>query len=128
MLWVQWRSATVSCIVSLLMVGLLTPALRILTIISSVPAIEDNDEAKSIISGTATGLFFKSTSGLQKCARGGLVRLLTVNNYSNCFLIDWSWSKHIVGSRSEETRDDTTLHLKNSHYIGDRGRLHLPET
>ena len=79
MLWVQWRSATVSCIVSLHMVGLLTSSLRILTIISSVPAIEDNDEAKSIISGTATGLFFKSTSGLQKCARGGLVRLLTVN-------------------------------------------------
>ena len=62
------------------MVGLLTPALLVLTIISSVPAIEDNDEAKSIISGTATGLFFKSTSGLQKCARGGLVRLEIVNN------------------------------------------------
>jgi len=38
-----------------------------------VPVIEDNDEAKSIISGTATGLFFKSTSGLQKCARGGAI-------------------------------------------------------
>ena len=41
----------------------------------AVPAIEDNDEAKSIISGTLTGLFFKSTSGLQKCLRGGLVRI-----------------------------------------------------
>ena len=39
-----------------------------------VPVIEDNDEAKSVISGTLTGLFFKSTSGAQKCARGGLVR------------------------------------------------------
>ena len=38
-----------------------------------VPVIEDNDEAKSVISGTLTGLFFKSTSGAQKCARGGLV-------------------------------------------------------
>ena len=39
-----------------------------------VPVIEDHDEAKSVISGTLTGLFFKSTSGAQKCARGGLVR------------------------------------------------------
>merc|ERR1712012_1386102 len=44
-------------------------------LLAYVPAIEDNDEAKSIISGTATGLFFKSTSGLQKCARGGLIGL-----------------------------------------------------
>jgi len=42
---------------------------------NQVPLIEENEEAKSIISGTLTGLFFKSTSGLQKCARGGLVGL-----------------------------------------------------
>ena len=41
--------------------------------LSNVPGIENNDEAKSVISGTLTGLLFKSTSGLQKCARGGLV-------------------------------------------------------
>ena len=35
--------------------------------------LEDNDEANSMISGTLTGLFFKSTSGVKKCARGGLV-------------------------------------------------------
>jgi len=39
----------------------------------NVPLIEESEEAKSIISGTLTGLFFKSTSGLQKCARGGLI-------------------------------------------------------
>merc|ERR1711976_949772 len=44
-------------------------------LLSNVPVIEDNDEAKSIISGTMTGLFFKSTSGLQKCMRGGLIGL-----------------------------------------------------
>jgi len=42
-------------------------------LLANVPVIEDNDEAKSVISGTLTGLFFKSTSGLQKCARGGLI-------------------------------------------------------
>merc|ERR1719394_2059289 len=42
---------------------------------NNVPIIEENEEAKSIISGTLTGLFFKSTSGLQKCARGGLIGL-----------------------------------------------------
>jgi len=42
-------------------------------LLANVPVIEDNDEAKSVISGTLTGLFFKSTSGVQKCARGGLV-------------------------------------------------------
>merc|ERR1711925_32684 len=36
-------------------------------------AHEEHDEAKSVVSGTLTGLMFKSTSGLQKCARGGLV-------------------------------------------------------
>merc|ERR1719516_384514 len=30
-------------------------------------AHEDHDEAKSVVSGTLTGLMFKSTSGLQKC-------------------------------------------------------------
>jgi len=42
-------------------------------LLANVPVIEDNDEAKSVISGTLTGLFFKSTSGAQKCARGGLI-------------------------------------------------------
>merc|ERR1711942_289755 len=36
-------------------------------------AHEDHDEAKSVVSGTLTGLMFKSSSGLKKCARGGLV-------------------------------------------------------
>merc|ERR1712013_504972 len=36
-------------------------------------AHEDHDEAKSVVSGTLTGLMFKSTSGLKKCARGGLL-------------------------------------------------------
>merc|ERR1719471_1194731 len=36
-------------------------------------AHEEHDEAKSVVSGTLTGLMFKSTSGLKKCARGGLV-------------------------------------------------------
>merc|ERR1712059_241951 len=31
------------------------------------------EEGKSVISGTLTGLLFKSTSGLHKCVRGGLV-------------------------------------------------------
>jgi import inner membrane translocase subunit TIM23 len=33
------------------------------------------DEAKSCISGTLTGVLFKSTSGLPKCAKGGLLGL-----------------------------------------------------
>ena len=54
-----------------------------------VPVIEDNDEAKSVISGTLTGLFFKSTSGAQKCARGGLVsdNLLNFARKSQILLI-----------------------------------------
>jgi len=36
-------------------------------------AHEDNDEAKSVVSGTLTGLMFKSTSGMKTCAKGGLV-------------------------------------------------------
>lgn len=34
-------------------------------------AREEDDEAKSILSGTLTGLLFKSTAGLRKCAMGG---------------------------------------------------------
>merc|ERR1712059_188691 len=33
------------------------------------------DEAKSCISGALTGTFFKSTTGLVKCAKGGFVGL-----------------------------------------------------
>jgi len=32
---------------------------------------EHVDEGKSIVSGTLTGLLFKSTSGIKKCAKGG---------------------------------------------------------
>ena len=39
----------------------------------SFSAHEDNDEAKSVVSGTLTGLMFKSTSGLKTCAKGGVV-------------------------------------------------------
>ena len=41
----------------------------------SIAAEEDHDSAKSVLSGTLTGLLFKSTSGVKKCARGGLVGL-----------------------------------------------------
>lgn len=34
-------------------------------------AREEDDEAKSIVSGTLTGLLFKSTAGVRKCAMGG---------------------------------------------------------
>merc|ERR1719411_2561922 len=43
------------------------------SLLSNVSVLEDNDEANSMISGTLTGLFFKSTSGVKKCARGGLI-------------------------------------------------------
>ena len=36
-------------------------------------AHEEHDEAKSVVSGTLTGLMFKSTSGVNKCLKGGLV-------------------------------------------------------
>ena len=77
--------------------------------------IEDNDEAKSVISGTLTGLFFKSTSGLQKCARGGLVSenfypfLLQKHNRKT--FIDWLWTERPLGSGIEETREGTAIHL-----------------
>ena len=63
----------------------------------AVPAIEDNDEAKSIISGTLTGLFFKSTSGLQKCLRGGLVRIIFASFIVLCVCTNliccrWVWA------------------------------------
>ena len=62
----------------------------------AVPAIEDNDEAKSIISGTLTGLFFKSTSGLQKCLRGGLVSIEYCKMYCVCtnliMCCRWVWA------------------------------------
>ena len=51
----------------------------------TVSVLEDNDEANTMISGTLTGLFFKSTSGMKKCARGGLV-----SNFS------WKFIKIIV--------------------------------
>jgi len=41
-------------------------------------AVDDGEyveEGKSIASGTLTGLFFKSTSGLRKCAKGGALGL-----------------------------------------------------
>jgi len=43
------------------------------SLLSNASVLEDNDEANSMISGTLTGLFFKSTSGVKKCARGGLI-------------------------------------------------------
>ena len=43
------------------------------TYIIFIVAHEENDEAKSVVSGTLTGLMFKSTSGMKKCAKGGLV-------------------------------------------------------
>ncbi len=39
--------------------------------ILSFSAREEDDEAKSIVSGTLTGLLFKSTAGVRKCAMGG---------------------------------------------------------
>jgi len=45
------------------------------TLIGYTDSLEKEEEAKSLIAGTATGLLFKSTSGsLARCARGGLVR------------------------------------------------------
>merc|ERR1719348_1145549 len=41
-------------------------------------AIEEGEyaeESKSIISGTLTGLLFKSTAGVKKCAKGGALGL-----------------------------------------------------
>ena len=64
-------------------------------ILLAVPAIEDNDEAKSIISGTLTGLFFKSTSGLQKCLRGGLVSIesfIVLYVCTNLIIFRWVWA------------------------------------
>ena len=47
---------------------------KVVTVLHDIVAAhEDNDEAKSVVSGTLTGLMFKSTSGLKKCAKGGLV-------------------------------------------------------
>ena len=74
--------------------------------------IEDNDEAKSVISGTLTGLFFKSTSGAQKCARGGLVSdNLTNVAKSHGSISDWFWAECSLGPGIEETRECTKLHL-----------------
>lgn len=41
----------------------------------SLTVYEEDDEIKSMVSGTATGALFKSTSGLKKCARGGAIGL-----------------------------------------------------
>ena len=67
-----------------------------------------------MISGTLTGLFFKSTSGMKKCARGGLV-----SNFSwkfmeiivICILSDWIWIKCSLGAGFEEARNSSAFHL-----------------
>lgn len=41
----------------------------------------DDDEINTIAAGTATGLFYKSTAGLRKCAIGGGVGLLLSSAY-----------------------------------------------
>ena len=77
-----------------------------------VPVIEDNDEAKSVISGTLTGLFFKSTSGAQKCARGGLVSdNLTNVARSHESILDWFRAECSLGPGIEKTGECTKLHL-----------------
>jgi len=38
-------------------------------------AHEENDEIKSMVTGAVTGALFKSTAGIKKCARGGLLGL-----------------------------------------------------
>ena len=80
----------------------------------TVSVLEDNDEANTMISGTLTGLFFKSTSGMKKCARGGLV-----SNFSwkfmeiivICIISDWIWIKCSLGAGFEEARNSSAFHL-----------------
>ena len=59
-------------------------------------------------------LFFKSTSGMKKCARGGLV-----SNFSwkfmeiivICIISDWIWIKCSLGAGFEEARNSSAFHL-----------------
>jgi len=47
-------------------------------------ALEKEEEAKSVLAGTLTGLLFKSTSGsLLKCAKGGLVGVDLTEDVAN---------------------------------------------
>lgn len=41
-----------------------------------------DDEKNTILAGTATGLLYKSTAGLRRCALGGGIGLITSGIYS----------------------------------------------
>lgn len=42
----------------------------------------EDDEANTMLAGTATGLLYKSTAGLKRCAMGGVVGLSISGLYS----------------------------------------------
>lgn len=53
----------------------------------------EDDDLNTVLAGTATGLLYKSTAGLKKCAFGGAVGLLISLGYCSLTLLTNSADK-----------------------------------